>query len=102
MTTNAIPTPEESAPIQRKRNQHRRRPEAQAKSAGGYTRAGSVTVKLGEELKDRTDNARAFAGAHVGATSLAELIRQAVDQYVTQLEKEHNGGQPFPDVPKKS
>lgn len=99
----AIPTPDEGAPITRRsRNLHSRRADAPKKPASGYTREGTVSVKLGADRKERTDNAVAFAGPYVGITTLADLIREAVDTYVTQLEKDHNGGKPFPAVPKKN
>lgn len=100
--STAIPTPDEGAPIERRpRSIHRRRTEAVPKPAAGYSREGTVSVKLGADRKERTDNALAFAGPHVGITTLADLIREAVDAYVTTLEKEHNNGEPFPAVPKK-
>ena len=96
----AIPTPEEPAPIQRRsRNLHSRRAEAPATKK--YNREGTVSVKLGTELKDRVDNALAFGGPHVGITTLADFIREAVSQYVTTLEAEVNDGKPFPDVPRR-
>ena len=97
----SIPTPDEPAPIQRReRNLHSRRPEA-AKKARGYSRDGTVSVKLGPELKSRTDNALAFGGPHVGITTLADFLREAVQHYITHLEDTVNDGKPFPDVPKR-
>lgn len=98
----AIPTPDEGAPIQRPtRSLHNRRAETTKKPAGAYTREGTVSVKLGADLKKRTDNALAFAGPHVGITTLADFMREAVEEYVTKLEKKHNQGEPFPEVAKK-
>ena len=94
----SIPTPEEPAPIQRrKRNLHSGRAEAPKK----YNRDGTVSVKLGQELKDRVDNALAFGGPHVGITTLADFIREAVGQYIDTLESDVNAGKPFPEVPKR-
>ena len=60
-----------------------------------------MSGNLGTELKDRVDNALAFGGPHVGITTLADFIREAVSQYVTTLEAEVNDGKPFPDVPRR-
>lgn len=96
MTT--IPTPEEPAPIQRRtRNIHAGRAEAPKK----YNRDGTVSVKLGTDLKDRVDNALAFGGPHVGITTLADFLREAVKQYIDTLEKDVNDGKPFPEIPKR-
>lgn len=39
----------------------------------------------------------ATAGQPEGCRSLTDLITQAVDSKVAELEREFNGGQPFPD-----
>lgn len=93
-----IPTPEEQTITRRKRSVHNTRPEKTAKSDDKYTRDHMISLKLGSDLKTRLDAALDNVGPREGKRTLADMVRTAVNDYVTELENRHNDGKPFPDL----
>lgn len=79
----------------RKRSQHANRPE-NTPGPGANDRGGR-TMTLRVE-KDRLDALKAVVdniGPQIGQRSMADVVRAAIDKHLTDLQDEHNNGEPF-------
>lgn len=81
----------------RKRSPHANRPEHTTAGPGSAERGGR-TITLRVE-KDRIDAMKAVVdnvGPQLGQRTMAEFVRAAIDKHITDVQNEHNGGEPFP------
>lgn len=74
-------------------------PDADA-SIGGTRRKKRETFLIPEELADAMRNAIVHLSGPPLYYTLAEFGEHAIRSYIAQLEREHNGGQPFPRRPR--
>lgn len=97
--SSKIPTPAEPelAPRKRKRSPHANRPENTPAGPGSSERGGR-TMTLRVE-RDRLDALKAVVdniGPQIGQRTMADVVRTAIDKHLTDLQNEHNKGEPFP------
>jgi hypothetical protein len=63
--------------------------------------SSDVLVSMPDALKKRMESVIAYTYPHTGVNQQSAFIRAAIAKYCTEHEARYNGGDPWPEIPKR-